>query len=357
MAGLPSARQRFTVRRAMVPSGRPNASAVVGVEGDEVGAQHVDPGLVAERLEQVGVVEGLVEAGHQVERGGVDDGLAAPAPQHQPLGLQPGQHLTEVGSAHPELVGEGGLRRAARRRAAAASWSTSSSRLSRSSVSIAMVRTAWQASRSRPRTSPVRAVSEPAPATRSVARWPTRTGSAGTSATLRDRRRRRSRRRAARGVRRPRPAGSRRRAPRSTWPAARGAASVWLARRGLEVARPRRVPGGGRSGPRAGREEGVARPLPLRRWPTSTTASRPAPPSTSCSATSSTTGASTTPSSTASGPGAVLALAVLSEVGAAPGRFRAAPGELVDRFGRRPGLTVLETAEADGVARLLARRP
>ena len=55
-------------------------------------------------------------------------------------------------------------------------------------------------------------------------------------------------------------------------------------------------------------------------------------------------------------PGGLLAVAVLSEVGAAPGRFRARPGELLDRFGGRDGLELLDHREADGVARLLARR-
>ena len=53
-------------------------------------------------------------------------------------------------------------------------------------------------------------------------------------------------------------------------------------------------------------------------------------------------------------PGGLLAVAVLSEVGASPGRFRARPGELLDRFGRRDGLELLDHREADGVARLLA---
>lgn len=55
-------------------------------------------------------------------------------------------------------------------------------------------------------------------------------------------------------------------------------------------------------------------------------------------------------------PGGLLAVAVLSEVGAAPGRFRARPGDLLDRFGGRDGLELLDRREADGVARLLARR-
>jgi len=55
-------------------------------------------------------------------------------------------------------------------------------------------------------------------------------------------------------------------------------------------------------------------------------------------------------------PGGLLAVAVLSEVGAPPGRFRAVPGELAERFGRFDGFTVLDSVEADGVARLLGRR-
>jgi SAM-dependent methyltransferase len=55
-------------------------------------------------------------------------------------------------------------------------------------------------------------------------------------------------------------------------------------------------------------------------------------------------------------PGGLLAVAVLSEVGAGPGRFRARPGELLDRFGGRDELELLDHREADGVARLLARR-
>ena len=55
-------------------------------------------------------------------------------------------------------------------------------------------------------------------------------------------------------------------------------------------------------------------------------------------------------------PDGVLAVAVLSEVGGVAGRFRVARGELLDRFGDRPGLQVLDHREADGVARLLARR-
>ena len=55
-------------------------------------------------------------------------------------------------------------------------------------------------------------------------------------------------------------------------------------------------------------------------------------------------------------PGGLLAVAVLSEVGAAPGRFRARAGDLLDRFGGRDGLGLLDHREADGVARVLARR-
>jgi protein-L-isoaspartate O-methyltransferase len=55
-------------------------------------------------------------------------------------------------------------------------------------------------------------------------------------------------------------------------------------------------------------------------------------------------------------PGGLLAVAVLSEVGAAPGRFRAGPGELLDRFGSVGALTLIDHTEAAGVARLLAFR-
>jgi hypothetical protein len=53
-------------------------------------------------------------------------------------------------------------------------------------------------------------------------------------------------------------------------------------------------------------------------------------------------------------PGGMLALAVLSEVGAGPGEFRARPGELRDAFGR---LKTVDEGEKDGIAWLLARRP
>jgi SAM-dependent methyltransferase len=55
-------------------------------------------------------------------------------------------------------------------------------------------------------------------------------------------------------------------------------------------------------------------------------------------------------------PGGLLAVAVLSEVGAAPGRFRARPGELLERFGAAESLDVLDHREREGVARILARR-
>jgi hypothetical protein len=53
-------------------------------------------------------------------------------------------------------------------------------------------------------------------------------------------------------------------------------------------------------------------------------------------------------------PGGMLAVAVLSEVGAGPGEFRAGPGELRDAFGT---LEIVDEGEGDGVARILARRP
>lgn len=52
-------------------------------------------------------------------------------------------------------------------------------------------------------------------------------------------------------------------------------------------------------------------------------------------------------------PGGVLAVAVLSEVGASAGRFRAAPGELATAF---EALTVTTMSEEDGVARWIGRR-
>lgn len=51
-------------------------------------------------------------------------------------------------------------------------------------------------------------------------------------------------------------------------------------------------------------------------------------------------------------PGGLLAVTVLSEVGAAPGPWRAAAGELVTAFA---GLRVLDSVEAGGEATLLAR--
>jgi SAM-dependent methyltransferase len=51
-------------------------------------------------------------------------------------------------------------------------------------------------------------------------------------------------------------------------------------------------------------------------------------------------------------PGGLLAVSVLSEVGAAPGPFRAQPGELRAAFA---GLDVLVDREGDGQAELLAR--
>ncbi len=52
-------------------------------------------------------------------------------------------------------------------------------------------------------------------------------------------------------------------------------------------------------------------------------------------------------------PGGLLAIAALSEVGAAPGPFRAAPGELPAAFAE---LEQLDAGEGDGQAWLLARR-
>jgi SAM-dependent methyltransferase len=52
-------------------------------------------------------------------------------------------------------------------------------------------------------------------------------------------------------------------------------------------------------------------------------------------------------------PGGLLAIAVLSEVGASPGPFRAAAGELTAAFA---GLDVIDADEGDGLAWLLARR-
>lgn len=52
-------------------------------------------------------------------------------------------------------------------------------------------------------------------------------------------------------------------------------------------------------------------------------------------------------------PGGLLAIAVLSEVGARPGRFRARPGELVDAFAE---LDRIVTGEAGGMAWLIGRK-
>jgi len=51
-------------------------------------------------------------------------------------------------------------------------------------------------------------------------------------------------------------------------------------------------------------------------------------------------------------PGGLLAICVLSEVGATPGRFRAAPGELRSAFA---SLAEIASGEGDGQAWLLAR--
>lgn len=51
--------------------------------------------------------------------------------------------------------------------------------------------------------------------------------------------------------------------------------------------------------------------------------------------------------------GGMLAIAVLSEVDARPGRYRAAPGELATAFAE---LEILASGEADGVAWLVGRR-
>ena len=53
-------------------------------------------------------------------------------------------------------------------------------------------------------------------------------------------------------------------------------------------------------------------------------------------------------------PRGMLAVAVLSEVGAGAGEFRARPGELREAFGV---LEILDEGEGDGIARILARRP
>ncbi len=53
-------------------------------------------------------------------------------------------------------------------------------------------------------------------------------------------------------------------------------------------------------------------------------------------------------------PGGVVAVLSLSEVGGDQGRFRARPGQLLKAF---RSLQVLDHREADGIARLVARRP
>jgi 2-polyprenyl-3-methyl-5-hydroxy-6-metoxy-1,4-benzoquinol methylase len=52
-------------------------------------------------------------------------------------------------------------------------------------------------------------------------------------------------------------------------------------------------------------------------------------------------------------PGGLIAIASLSEVGGAPGRFRATPGELREVFAE---LEILSDGEGDGVAWLLGRK-
>lgn len=52
--------------------------------------------------------------------------------------------------------------------------------------------------------------------------------------------------------------------------------------------------------------------------------------------------------------GGLLAVAVLSEVGAGPGEFRARPGELRDAYGE---FGILDDGEGEGMAWILARRP
>ena len=53
-------------------------------------------------------------------------------------------------------------------------------------------------------------------------------------------------------------------------------------------------------------------------------------------------------------PGAILVVVSLSEVGPGPGDFRIRAGELLDAFG---SLEVLDHAEREGEARILARQP
>ncbi|MGA7096592.1 MAG: class I SAM-dependent methyltransferase [Acidimicrobiia bacterium] len=52
-------------------------------------------------------------------------------------------------------------------------------------------------------------------------------------------------------------------------------------------------------------------------------------------------------------PGGILAMSVLSEVGAGPGRFRVPEGELREAFG---GLDIEVEGESDGMAWIVARR-
>jgi SAM-dependent methyltransferase len=54
------------------------------------------------------------------------------------------------------------------------------------------------------------------------------------------------------------------------------------------------------------------------------------------------------------GPGGLLVVTVLSEVGGGPGRFRAPPGELAEAFG---DLELLVDVEGSGEASVVARRP
>jgi hypothetical protein len=54
------------------------------------------------------------------------------------------------------------------------------------------------------------------------------------------------------------------------------------------------------------------------------------------------------------GPGGLLVLTVLSEVGEAPGPWRATPGELRSAF---DGLEVLAEREGDGEAGVVVRKP
>jgi hypothetical protein len=53
-------------------------------------------------------------------------------------------------------------------------------------------------------------------------------------------------------------------------------------------------------------------------------------------------------------PGGILALACLSDVGARPGRFRAAPGALPDAF---PSLPAIAGGEGEGRAWIIATKP